>query len=43
MSLKLVAKKTHIVRKNIQGNGKNTYMIEKGQIFTIFVKHITKV
>jgi hypothetical protein len=42
MSLKLVAKKTHIVRKNIQGNGKNTYMIEKGQIFTIFVKHITK-
>jgi len=42
MSLKLVAKKTHIVNKNIKGNGKSTYTIEKGQIFTIFVKHITK-
>lgn len=42
MSLKLVAKKTHIVHKNIQGNGKTSHIIEKGQIFTIFVKHITK-
>ena len=42
MSLKLISKKTHIVRKNIQGNGKTSHIIEKGQIFTIFVKHITK-
>ena len=42
MSLKLIAKKTHIVHKDIQGNGKTSYTIEKGQIFTIFVKHITK-
>ncbi len=42
MSLKLVAKKTHIVFKNIQGNGKNTYLIEKGQTFKIFVRNITK-
>jgi hypothetical protein len=42
MSLKLIAKKTHIVHKNIQGNGKTSHIIEKGQIFTIFVKHITK-
>lgn len=42
MSLKLVAKKTHIVCKNIQGNCKNTYLIEKGQTFKIFVRNITK-
>lgn len=42
MSLKLTAIKTHIIHNNMLNNSKHIHKIEKGQTFTIYVKHITK-